>query len=338
MTELRATGVALLALMCCLSAQAAVRIDLNRDWQFRADPASSGEAAGWSSAIPADTEAVTLPHTWNIGKLHDYLGVAWYFRRFTLPPPAAATHVELHFGATFYSARVWLNGKELGRHEGGFTAYSFDIAPASSGSNVLAVRIDNRPGLATIPGFAERGSPAARYDWWTYGGLVRDVWLTTTGPAWVVRQQIRTAPTPGGAQVRDRISLGSSFAQPTPVTVRVTAFDPQNRVAASETRSMSVHRGAADVDVAMQLANPHLWNLDQPNLYRMTVELQDGKHALLDGNTAGFGVRTVKILDRHLLINGERVRLTGMARHEDSPWEGLKALSCLTTRTGMAFC
>ena len=122
MTALRPVGVALLVLMFCLSARAAVRTDLDQDWQFRADPASSGEAAGWNSAIPADTESVTLPHTWNIGRLHDYLGVAWYFRRFTLAPRPAGAHIELHFGATFYSARVWLNGKELGRHEGGFTA------------------------------------------------------------------------------------------------------------------------------------------------------------------------------------------------------------------------
>ena len=316
-------GIALLALMFCLAARAAVRTDLDQEWQFRADPAASGEAAGWNSAIPSDTETVTLPHTWNIGKLHDYLGVAWYFRRFTLPPHAAGTHIALHFGATFYAARVWLNGKELGRHEGGFTAYSFDITPSSSGTNVLAVRLDNRPGIATIPGFGERGSPAARYDWWTYGGMVRDAWLTTTGPAWIVRQQIRTSPAAGGAEVRDHISLGSSFARPTRVAVRVTAFDPGNRVAARETRSISLPRGASDIDVSLLLADPKLWNLDQPNLYRMTVELEDAKHALLDGDTAGFGVRTVKILDRHLLINGERVRLTGMARHEDSPWEGL---------------
>jgi beta-glucuronidase len=153
--------------------------------------------------------------------------------------------------------------------------------------------------------------------------MVRDVWLTTTGSAWIVRQQIRTSLAPSGAEVRDHISLGSSFARPTRVALRVTAFDPDNRVAAHETRTISVHRGAADINVSMQLADPELWNIDQPNLYRMSVEVEDGKHTLLDGNTAGFGVRTMQILDRHLLINGERVRLTGMARHEDSPWEGL---------------
>jgi beta-glucuronidase len=316
-------GAAALAVQLCSPVLGSTRTDLDRDWQFRADPDRTGDASGWTSRIPLDTESVNIPHTWNIGRLHDYLGVAWYFQRFEMPPHAPGAHIELHFGATFYSARVWLNGRELGSHEGGFTAYSFDITPHLSGMNVLAVRIDNRPGIATIPGFAERGAPQARYDWWTYGGLVRDVWLTTTGPAWVVRQNIRTARSTEGAVVRDRIFLKSVFARRTPITVRVTAFGPDNRAEASATRSIPLGAGTADVALSLELAHPKLWNIDQPNLYRLAVELEDRNHKLLDENSDTYGVRTVEIRDRHLLLNGERVRLTGMARHEDSPWEGL---------------
>src|SRR5690348_13682444 len=80
-------GLILTALLVSTGpALAAVRVDLNRQWQFRADPESSGVAAGWISVVPPDTETVTLPHTWNIGRLHDYRGLAWYFLRFV--PPA----------------------------------------------------------------------------------------------------------------------------------------------------------------------------------------------------------------------------------------------------------
>jgi beta-glucuronidase len=164
-----------------MSATGAARTDLDQEWQFRADPEGQGTASGWNSTIPPETESVTIPHTWNIGRLHDYHGVAWYFRKFAQPAHSATEHVELHFGATFYSAHVWLNGIELGTHEGGYTAYSFDITHRLRRTNVLAVRLDNRAGMATIPGIAARGGPNASYDWWTYGGLVRDVWLTTTG-------------------------------------------------------------------------------------------------------------------------------------------------------------
>lgn len=316
-------GAVALALLFATPVAAAMRTDLNRDWQFRADPAGNGEAAGWNSTVPADTETVTVPHTWNVGRLHDYLGVGWYFRRFDKQPLAPGAHVELHFGATFYSARVWLNGVELGGHEGGFTAYSFDITSSLRDTNVLAVRIDNRPGIATIPGIAARGAPDARYDWWTYGGMVRDVWLTTSGSAWVVRQDIRTEQNAASAVIHDRIFLGNAFVRRAAVTVRVTAFGPDNRVEASDTRVTPLARGASDIEVSLTLTRPKLWGIDQPNLYRMEVELRDPKNAILDASSATFGVRTLEIRDRHLLLNGERVRLTGIARHEDSPWEGL---------------
>jgi hypothetical protein len=315
-------GAALLGVLLTMPARGASRIDLDQDWLFRADPDQIGDASGWNSSIPSDTESVNLPHTWNIGRLHDYLGVAWYFRRLE-PPLAPAAHTELHFGATFYSARVWLNGQELGRHEGGFTAYSFDIKPRRNAMNVLAVRLDNRPGVATIPGFAERGAPQARYDWWTYGGMVRDVWLTTTGPAWVGRQEIRASRAADRSLVEDRIFIKNSFTQRTPITMKVTAFGPDGRAEADETRSVPLAPGATDIAVSLKLDHPKLWSIDQPNLYRLVVELTDRNHRLLDENSDTFGVRSVEIRDRHLLLNGERVRLTGLARHEDSPWEGL---------------
>src|SRR5262249_13245297 len=135
-----------LALLCALPLAASERADLDRDWQFRTDP-GDGVRLGWNSTMPAGTRTVVVPHTWNIGELHDYNGVAWYFRTLTRPSIPVGGHVELHFGATFYSARVWLNGVELGTHEGGFTAYSFDITQHLREKNLLAVRVDNRPGI-----------------------------------------------------------------------------------------------------------------------------------------------------------------------------------------------
>ena len=313
----------LLLLSLAMPLHAATRVDLDRDWQFRADPQDSGEGSGWRAAIPAGTESVHVPHTWNIGRLHDYRGVAWYFRRFERPPAAPGEHVELHFGASFYQAHVWLNGVELGSHEGGFTAYSFDITPQLRASNLLVVRLDNRAGMATIPGVAARGGPDATYDWWPYGGLVRDVWLTSSGPAWVRRQSIRTEQGAAGARVHDRIFLGSTLARGTPVTLRVTAFGPDNQVVAQQARRVALDRGSSEVEMTLEVAHPQLWDLDHPNLYRVWVELQGAHAAVLDESTATFGVRTLEIRARHLLLNGERVRLTGMARHEDSPWEGL---------------
>jgi beta-glucuronidase len=318
-----ARAFAVLAALLCAPVLGATRIDFNQGWLFRTDPNGVGEASGWTKSIPIEAQSVTVPHTWNVGEFHDYLGEAWYFRRFARPPLSPGAHVELHFGATFYKTRVWLNGVELGTHEGGFTAYSFDIAAQLRATNVLVVRIDNRPGAATIPGFGMRGSPLAWYDWWPFGGIVRDVWLTASGPAWIRRQSIRSEQTDDRAVVKDHIFLQSDQGRPAGSVVRVAAYGPDNRLVASATQPVEMPVGKADLVVSLTLQKPKLWSIDHPSMYRMDAELVDAHGKLLDASSETFGLRTVQILDRHLLLNGERVRLSGLARHEDSPWEGL---------------
>src|SRR5262245_39878887 len=107
-THCRRWPLLLVASWVFLAAQAAgaTRIDLDQNWLFRTDPDQSGTASGWPTRPPAGTELVNAPHTWNVGKHHDYLGVAWYFRRFAAPAQSANQQVELNFDATFYSARV----------------------------------------------------------------------------------------------------------------------------------------------------------------------------------------------------------------------------------------
>jgi beta-glucuronidase len=304
-------------------AHGAARVDLNPDWLFRVDADGSGESAGWPKRAPNGTEVVTVPHTWNIGTHHNYLGIAWYFRTFDLPAQPAGAQVRLNFGATFHRARVWLNGVELGAHEGGFTAYSFDVTPHLRRTNFLAVQLDNRPGAATIPGYGARGEPQAWYDWWAYGGIVRDVWLSVSGPIQILRQQVRTEHTSNAATARDRVFLQNAAPSRTKITVRATAFGPDGAAEGSATQTLDVAAGSSDIAVPVPLGAPKLWSIDRPNLYRMVVEISDARGALIDDHSDTFGVRRIEIRDRHLLVNGERVRLTGMARHEDSPWEGL---------------
>jgi hypothetical protein len=316
-------AVLLVGLVVAAGAEAATRIDLDAGWQFRTDPEGAGEAAGWAAAAPADTDSVEVPHTWNVGKYHDYLGVAWYFRRFPMPPRTLDGHVELHFGATFYRARVWLNGTEIGRHEGGFTAYAFDVTHALKRSNLLVVELDNRPAADTIPGFGARENPTSWYDWWDYGGLVRDVWLTSAGPVWVRRERIRTEPAATGATVQARVFIENALPTHAPVVVRATAFGPDGHADAAATGPVTLNPGANEVALSLTLAAPRLWGIDHPDVYRLDIAVEDRAGKPLDEHSDTFGVRTIEIRERHLLINGERVRLTGMARHEDSPWEGL---------------
>ena len=317
-------GAAIL-LIVCAPAFAATSVDLDHDWFFRIDPNQIGDAGEWQKKLPADTESVNLPHTWNIGKHDDYIGKAWYFRTFDMPPQTTNLHAKLHFGATFYSAKVWLNGTRVGEHEGGYTAYALDITPYLRTTNYLAVEIDNRISETTIPGFAMRGSGSKEmwYDWWNYGGIVRDVWLTLSGPIEVDRQRIRSRVHEKAATVEDSIFIESRFKKSERLVTRATVFGPDNQPATTQTRVAMVDPGIHELAVSVELPAPKLWSIDHPNVYRMVVQISDADRNLLDETSDTFGVRTIEIRNRHLLINGERARLTGIARHEESTWEGL---------------
>jgi hypothetical protein len=317
--------VGVLSLTLCAPAFAATAIELNSDWFFRTDPSQIGAQSGWQRKLPAETESVNLPHTWNIGRHDNYLGEAWYFRSFELPMPASGLHVKLHFGATFYKARVWLNGIEVGGHEGGYTAYSLEITPYLQPTNYLAVEVDNRITQSTIPGFAMRGSGAKPmwYDWWDYGGIVRHVSLILAGPVEVDRQRIQCRVQEKIAVVEDRVYLENRSGKGEHLVARATAFGPDNHAAASNTLAVLVNAGANDFSLSLTLPTPKLWGIDHPNMYRMVVQITDVDGNILDEHSETFGVRTIEIRDRHLLINGERVRLTGITRHEESVWEGL---------------
>jgi len=306
-------------LLAAFTANAATRVDLTRDWAFHTDPDGVGERAGWILTTPADAESVTVPHTWNRGAHRDYLGVAWYFRSFDLPPLPANAIAQLHFGGTFYRARVWVNGVEVGSHEGGYHQYSFDVTPQLRATNRIAVAIDNRPGMFTIPGFGARGAPDAWYDWWSYGGIVRDVWLNVHGPVRVANQFIRSETDGIKAAVTNRVTIARRTTQP--LSVRATVFSPAGKAVTTSTAPLAPSETSAKILLGIE--HPELWDLDHARLYRMYVEVLDAAGKTLESSSETFGLRTIAIRDRHLLINGQRVRLTGMTRHIDSPWEGL---------------
>jgi beta-glucuronidase len=307
--------------MCAAAANAATRIDLNHDWEFRTE-AGAATPAGWEESIPAGTRRVDVPHSWNrAGSDYDYLGTGWYFRRFDLHPVPADAIAQLNFGATFYKARVWLNGVEIGVHEGGYTAYSFDVTRHLRADNLLVVAVDNRPGMLTIPGFGARGAADAWYDWWAYGGIVRDVWLDVHGPVRVARQHIRSTLDGTAATVVNRITLVSRGAHKGRLRARVV--DPDGVALPALVVPVALQGGSNEVPMTIHLRDIKRWGLDQPRLYRLSIDLLEDSGRSVQLASETFGLREISIVNRHLLINGERVRLTGMTRHADSPWEGL---------------
>lgn len=275
--------------------------------------------------MPSAVEHVNLPHTWNLGKLSNFIGTAWYFKNFASDTGWKGQHVELHFGATFYKSRVWLNGHLVGEHEGGYSEYYFDVSSYLQEQNCLAVEINNELKLDTIPGIPVKNGPESLLpDWWTYGGIVRDVWLTVNSQALIRRQHIRSRPSGNSATVTDQIAIENLTPGSKSFEVTITLFlEGDSAPVASVEKEITATLGKRTTEVSLNLSPVRLWSLDSPSIYRADATLRTKEGRLLDSTSDTFGVRTVEIRDRHLYLNGDRVRLTGLARHEDSPWEGL---------------
>ena len=227
----------------------------------------------------------------------------------------------------FYKSCVWIQrGRTPAPHEGGHTAYWFDITPNLKAENLIAVELDNRPTLSTIPGYAMslRGTDNLWYDWWHYGGIVRDVFLRVGDPVLVRRQQIRSRIGAGSAELTDRVFIENYGSAPASVKVQLEVLPPDSAVpVAAAVESITVNPGRAEAEIRASVPRPRLSDFDHPEVYSVRVTVLGATGQALDSIADNYGFRTIEIRDRKLYMNGQRVRLSGMTRHEESPWEGL---------------
>jgi beta-glucuronidase len=117
---------------------------------------------------------LNVPSDWNsqMPELKYYEGTVWYARRFDVAKEGNK-RLFLYFGAVSYRCRIYLNGKEIGKHEGGFTPFQIEVTNAvKEKDNFLAVEVNNTRTVDAIPAMA--------FDWWNYGGITRDVFLVNT--------------------------------------------------------------------------------------------------------------------------------------------------------------
>ncbi len=313
----------------------AASISLNGEWRFAVDVRNLGEKEGWEqpSLDDAAWTTVTAPHTWNVmEKYHDYSGLAWYRKSVFIPEAARGGHLRLHFEAVFYRARVWLNGRYLGQHDGGYTPFEFDVTSVARAGqeNLIAVQVDNRRAQDRIP--ANLYS-SWTFDWWNYGGLVRSASLEITSPVYIAGQQLVAVPHLTGedqadtATVTATVTLSNTSSEPFDGVVAVDILrdaDGSTALDAPLTASMHLSPGQAGaVQVVAQLSDPDLWHFDHPSLYRCSTSLRSFQGELMHSTGESFGIRRVEIKDARFYLNGEPVRLVGLTRHADSPACGL---------------
>ncbi len=318
-------------------------VALDSGWRFHEGDAPGAQVADFPDEAWA---AVTVPHTWNrVGYYRSALGganrednvqkrqgVGWYRLHFAIPPGRAPQRHWLEFDGASRTARVWLNGRYLGEHRGGFARFRLDVTAAirKTGGNVLVVRVDN-----TRP---EAGGPTADVlpitgDFFVHGGLYRSVRLIATAPLHIdmtdsggpgIRATSTMASTDGAA-VDVVVRVANDGARREMGSVKVTLVDRSGRQVATTALPTDLAAGKlVELTGKLAVAAPHLWNGTQdPYLYDLVAELQGADGKVIDRVRQPFGIRTMAVdADRGFLLNGQPYRLRGVGYHQDRDSKG----------------
>lgn len=277
--------------------------DWNENWRFCKCPDVLPDPA-----LPLEGEAVTLPHTWYTDDDY-YRGNAVYQKQFFLTP-AQDRQVFVRFHGVDKTCEVYLNGRKIGGHRGGYTIFALELTDdlATDGNNLLTVQVNNEVG--------ETVSPLSG-DFASFGGIHRKVELICTG---VVHFPVCYQGT-AGVLLRTRVeeNTGVLTAEipggntlPADVQVCYTLCDPDGTEVLRQTLSPA---GTAH----LELGTPRLWNgRKDPALYQVTAELvRQGKTLDAVALTVGFRRYSVDP-DKGFFLNGEHLKLRGVAKHQDT--------------------
>ncbi len=278
-------------------------INLNRKWAFTKMATSVPEA------MPLNWEFVNLPHTWNAidgqdGDNDYYRGTCYYVKTLNKSELPEADRYYLEFQGANSITEVFVGGKKLARHEGGYSTWRVDITEQLTENTLVAVSVDNSDGVPVYPQMA---------DFTFYGGLYRDVNLIAVNEShfdldYYGAPGIKVTPKVQGSDVEIEIETYLTNAKEGQ-KVQYLIKDREGNVVAETT---------ADEKAAITLKNAHLWQgRKDPYLYTAEAKLVEGEE-ILDNISTRFGVRTFEIdADKGFILNGEKYPLRGVSRHQD---------------------
>lgn len=304
---------------------------LNGKWHYIIDPyetgyysyryqpwdemESPGKDAFFINAKPEDksdkveydfdaSPVLKVPGDWNSQseKLLYYEGSIWYKTSFDYKSKEENDRVFLRFGGANYRADVYLNGKKLGFHTGGFTPFSFEVTgKLKPEDNFLIVKIDNQRHRDAVP--------TLNTDWWNYGGITRDMEIIETPATFISDYSIQLKKDDPGL-IAGYILLEGEDASEKEVSISI----PDIKI---EKKFKTDPEGKVSFEIAVK--NLEYWSPENPQLY--DVVLSSGEDRLSDR----IGFRTISVEGADILLNGKPVFLRGISIHEENPLRGGRA-------------
>ena len=296
---------------------------LNGKWEYVLDPfrtEAMGNTQIYRNAVPRDksdrveysfnpAQTLWVPGSWNTQKpeLMYYESNIWYRRLFDKPDLDAGKRYFVYVGAANYLSTVTFNGKRLGRHEGGFTPFCYEVTDLmKKEGNFLIIGVDGGRRADRIP--------AEVADWFNHGGITRDVLLIETPRTFINNYYIALDKSTLNSKVR-KISgtlLLSGKEMPKEVRVQI----PELRI------DQAVAVGAdGKAGFTLDAKRLQLWSPASPKLY--DVRLVAGIDTVCDQ----IGFRTIETRGKQILLNGEPVFLKGICLHDENPLRRTRANS-----------
>ena len=268
---------------------------------------------------------VQLPHTvkelpYNYFDEKSYQFRSCYRKKFAVPSRLKGMRIFIDFEGVMCCSNVFINGQPVGEHKGGYTPFSVEITRfavyGEEESNLLVVHVDSteRPDIPPFGGSA---------DYLCYGGIYRDVTLRAVPQCHI--QSIYARPLSVSAAEKSlQVDISIVHSEPTnkSIDVSVMILDSKNRKWAELNKSIEVSAPLVTVPVIMdELTGIKLWTLEKPVLYRIEVSLSENG-SISDTVSTRIGFRTAEFKPEGFFLNGKRLQLRGLNRHQSFPYIG----------------
>ena len=310
--------------------------NFNPGWRFHKGDVAGAEALNFDDSA---WQVVSTPHTVELEPAEasggrNYQGIAWYRKHFVVPAAMQGQLVTVYFEAIMGKQEVFLNGKLVRKHAGGYLPFSVNLTDygiKAGDKCVLAVMTDNSNDKNYPP-----GKPQYTLDFAYHGGIYRDVWLIGKSDVSITDALEANKVAGGGVFVHfDQISekkaqvfvdteVKNSGTARRVVTVETTLTDASGKKVKQTSSRVMLNAGeSVTVKQKMQVSNPHLWSPDSPYLYRVESRVTEGKLAL-DGGVTRVGIRKAEFKDKDgFWLNGKPFgQLVGANRHQDFAYVG----------------
>ncbi len=271
---------------------------LNGAWKLMPDFDGVGEAQEWNKSLPEEARTVIVPSVWNNEPdLFHHFGICWYQKDiFT-----AGGNLLLEFGAVSGYAKVYFDGELLGDHYGGFSAFRF-AHTAPEGAHRITVYVDASSNSQTIP--------LPYVDWYHYGGIIRDVELSTLPAVYIdlCHYDYTLSEDRTYAQLTATVTLCAFEQKSVPLTF---TFDGKDAAKAEVT--VTPDKPTTVVLGPIAVEHIRLWDIYKGNLYSV------GVYTCCDDLYDRIGFRKIEVVGQEIHLNGRPIFIKGVNRHEEHP-------------------